>query len=68
MAITIRAVGPADLAAVRRIAVTHDVLAEWPAEPDFLDCERAFGRLLLGDVDGRIDGFGGVLGRGGPTT
>jgi GNAT superfamily N-acetyltransferase len=65
--IFIRAVGPADLAAVRRIAVAHDVLALWPAGPDFLDCERAFGRLLLGEVDGRIAGFGGVLRRGGLT-
>jgi hypothetical protein len=31
--------------AVRRIAVTHDVLAQWPAGPDFLDCERAFGLI-----------------------
>ena len=67
MTITIRTVGPADLAAVRRIAVAHEVLAEWPAEPDFLDCESAFGRLLLGEVDGRIAGFGGVLRRGGLT-
>jgi GNAT superfamily N-acetyltransferase len=67
MTIIIRAVGPADLAAVRRIAGTHDVLAQWPTGPDFLDCERAFGRLLLGDVDGRVVGFGGVLRRGGLT-
>jgi len=64
MTITIRTVGPADLAAVRRIAEAHDVLAEWPDAPDFLDCEQAFGRLLLGEVDGRIAGFGGVLRRG----
>jgi GNAT superfamily N-acetyltransferase len=67
MTITIRAVGAADLAAVRRIAAKHDVLAQWPAEPDFLDCERAYGRLLLGEVDGRVAGFGGVLRRGGLT-
>jgi GNAT superfamily N-acetyltransferase len=55
------------MAAVRRIAAAHDVLAQWPAAPDFLDCERAFGRLLLGEVDGRVAGFGGVLCRGGWT-
>jgi GNAT superfamily N-acetyltransferase len=67
MTITIRTVGPADLAEVRRIAGMHDILAQWPAVPDFLDCERAFGRLLLGEVGGRIAGFGGVLRRGGLT-
>src|SRR6185369_6481376 len=64
MTITIRTVGPADMAAVRRVAAMHDVLSEWPDEPDFLDCEGTFGRLLLGEVDGLVAGFGGVLRRG----
>jgi GNAT superfamily N-acetyltransferase len=67
MTITIRTVGPGDLPAVRQIAATHGVLSEWPDGPDFLDGERAFGRLLLGEVDGLIAGFGGVLRRGGLT-
>ncbi|WP_181019881.1 GNAT family N-acetyltransferase [Nonomuraea typhae] len=57
-----------DLPAVRRVARRFGLLEGWPGTPDFLDAERAFGRLLFAPDDaGGALGFGGTLRRGGLT-
>jgi GNAT superfamily N-acetyltransferase len=63
---TVRAAGPDDLAEVRAIADEHEIRAGWPdGEPDFLDLERAAGRLMVAVArDGVVEGFAGTLTRG----
>jgi GNAT superfamily N-acetyltransferase len=56
------------MVAVRRIATQFDLLSHWSGRPDFLDCEREYGRLAVA-VNGTADliAFGGALRRGGVT-
>ncbi|HKT04440.1 MAG TPA: GNAT family N-acetyltransferase [Rugosimonospora sp.] len=67
MALSVRPAGPADMTAVRRVANGFDLLHDWPDSPDFLDCEREHGRLMLASEAEAAVGFGGVLGRGAVT-
>ncbi|MFB9249985.1 GNAT family N-acetyltransferase [Sphaerisporangium melleum] len=64
----IRAARDADMAALRGdIGGRFELFGLWPGGPgvpDFLDAERAFGDLMVGEVDGRVVGFGGTLRRG----
>ncbi|MEV7969010.1 GNAT family N-acetyltransferase [Sphaerisporangium sp. NPDC088356] len=53
-----------DMPGVREVASHFELLDDWTGMPDFLDAERAFGTLVVGEVDGRIVGYGGVLRRG----
>ncbi len=61
---SVRVAGDADMPGVREVATHFELLDDWAGMPDFLDAERAFGTLLVGEVDGRVVGFGGVLRRG----
>ena len=63
----VRAATDDDMAAVRGVATEFDVLAAWPGPPDFLDLERAAGRLVVAETAGRVVGFAGTLVRGGVT-
>ena len=64
----IRTAEDADMPALRGDVGAYfelfDLWPDTPDTPDFLDAERAFGNLLVGEVDGRIVGFGGTLRRG----
>jgi GNAT superfamily N-acetyltransferase len=60
----VRVATDADMPGVREVASHYETLDDWTGMPDFLDAERAFGTLVVGEVDGRIVGFGGVLRRG----
>ncbi|MCW2881983.1 MAG: GCN5-related N-acetyltransferase, partial [Sphaerisporangium sp.] len=60
----VRVAMDADMPGVREVASHFELLDDWTGMPDFLDAERAFGTLIVGEVDGRIVGFGGVLRRG----
>ncbi|WP_308201390.1 GNAT family N-acetyltransferase [Sphaerisporangium perillae] len=60
----VRVAVDADMPGVREVASRFETLDDWTDMPDFLDAERAFGTLVVGEVDGRIVGFGGVLRRG----
>lgn len=60
----VRAATDADIKGLRAVADHFDLLEMWPNRPDFLDAEREFGDVLVGEVDGRIVGFGGTLRRG----
>jgi GNAT superfamily N-acetyltransferase len=60
----IRAATADDLPGIRAVAHEHQVLASWPAQPDFLDVELAHGRLAVAEVDGAVAGFGGTVPRG----
>jgi GNAT superfamily N-acetyltransferase len=56
------------MVAVRRIASRFGLLTDWPAGPDYLDCERRYGRLAVAVRDGTGPvAFGGTLHRGGIT-
>ncbi|GAA3846580.1 hypothetical protein GCM10022226_82730 [Sphaerisporangium flaviroseum] len=61
---SVRVAVDADMPGVREVASHFEILDDWAGMPDFLDAERAFGSLVVGEVDGRIVGFGGVLRRG----
>ncbi|ETK30856.1 GNAT family N-acetyltransferase [Microbispora sp. ATCC PTA-5024] len=63
----VRVARDGDMAAVREVASAFALLDDWTGTTDFLDAERAFGTLLVGEADGRIAGFGGALRRGGLT-
>ncbi len=64
-AATIRVAEDADMPRVRGDVGAHfELLSKWPETPDFLDAERAYGTLLVGEAGGRIAGFGGTLRRG----
>ncbi|RCG26515.1 GNAT family N-acetyltransferase [Sphaerisporangium album] len=60
----VRVARDGDMPGVREVAAHYELLDDWTGTPDFLDAERAFGTLVVGEVDGRIAGFGGVLRRG----
>ncbi|WP_045878132.1 GNAT family N-acetyltransferase [Pseudofrankia sp. DC12] len=62
----VRDAAPGDLAEVRAIADEHEIRAGWPdGAPDFLDLERAAGRLMVAVAgDGVVEGFAGTLTRG----
>ncbi|MFI6504007.1 GNAT family N-acetyltransferase [Nonomuraea typhae] len=65
MSRVVRAATADDMPAVRRVARRFGLLDGWPGTPDFLDAERAFGRLLFAPDDaGGALGFGGTLRRG----
>jgi hypothetical protein len=63
---TVRDATSDDLAAVRVIADEHEIRHGWPdGSPDFLDLERAVGRLMVAvTADGVVEGFVGTLSRG----
>lgn len=62
---TIRAAEDADMPRLRDdVGAYFQLFARWPDTPDFLDAERVFGSLLVGELEGRIVGFGGTLRRG----
>jgi GNAT superfamily N-acetyltransferase len=61
---SVRVAVDADMPGVREVASHFEILDDWTGMLDFLDAERAFGSLVVGEVDGRIVGFGGVLRRG----
>ncbi|MEU8268032.1 GNAT family N-acetyltransferase [Sphaerisporangium sp. NPDC049002] len=61
---SVRVAGDADMPGVREVASHFELLDDWEGMPDFLDAEREFGTLLVGEVDGRVVGFGGVIRRG----
>jgi GNAT superfamily N-acetyltransferase len=63
----VRAATDEDMPAVRGVAAEFDVLAAWPSPPDFLDLERAAGRLVVAETAGRVVGFAGTLVRSGIT-
>ncbi|NUW36660.1 GNAT family N-acetyltransferase [Nonomuraea sp. SMC257] len=57
-----------DMPAVRAVAKRFGLLRGWPSAPDFLDAERAFGKLVLAPTaNGQARGFGGTLRRGAVT-
>lgn len=60
----VRPAAEADMAGVRTVAGRFGRLGLWPERPDFVDAEREFGEVLVGEVDGAIVGFGGTLRRG----
>ncbi|NUW41446.1 GNAT family N-acetyltransferase [Nonomuraea rhodomycinica] len=61
----VRGAEEGDMPAVRAVARRFGLLRGWPAARDFLDAERAFGRLVLAPTaNGRARGFGGTLRRG----
>ncbi|WP_169986424.1 GNAT family N-acetyltransferase [Microbispora sp. H10836] len=60
----VRAAADADMPGLRAVADHYRLLGAWPERPDFVDAEREFGALLVGEVDGTIAGFGGTLRRG----
>ncbi|MEU8177346.1 GNAT family N-acetyltransferase [Microbispora hainanensis] len=60
----VRPAAEADMAGVRTVAGRFGLLGLWPERPDFVDAEREFGEVLVGEVDGAIVGFGGTLRRG----
>lgn len=60
----VRMAQDADMPGVREVAAHFEALDGWTDMPDFLDAERAFGTLVVGEVDERIVGLGGVLRRG----
>ncbi|WP_182903433.1 GNAT family N-acetyltransferase [Microbispora sp. H10830] len=60
----IRPAADADMPGLRAVADHFGLLGLWPERPDFVDAERAFGEVLVGEVDGAIVGFGGTLRRG----
>ncbi|GII82600.1 hypothetical protein Ssi03_05900 [Sphaerisporangium siamense] len=60
----VRVAEDADMPGVREVAAHYEALDGWTDMPDFLDAERAFGTLVVGEVDERIVGIGGVLRRG----
>ncbi|WP_328709073.1 GNAT family N-acetyltransferase [Microbispora hainanensis] len=60
----VRPAAGADMAGVRAVAGHFGLLDLWPERPDFVDAEREFGEVLVGEVDGTIAGFGGTLRRG----
>ncbi|MEV6986631.1 GNAT family N-acetyltransferase [Sphaerisporangium sp. NPDC051017] len=60
----VRVAVDADMPGVREVATHFELLDDWEGMPDFLDAERAYGKLVVGEAGGRIVGFGGVLRRG----
>ncbi|MFI7033776.1 GNAT family N-acetyltransferase [Microbispora rosea] len=60
----VRPAADADMAGVRTVAGHFGLLGLWPERPDFVDAEREFGEVLVGEVDGTVAGFGGTLRRG----
>ncbi|MEV7802912.1 GNAT family N-acetyltransferase [Microbispora sp. NPDC088329] len=64
----IRPAEDADMSTLRRrVGAYFELFGFWPdipEAPDFLDAQRAFGNLLVGEVKGRVVGFGGTLRRG----
>jgi hypothetical protein len=46
------------------VADAYGDLRRWPTRPDYLDHELEHGRLVVGEDDGRIVGFGAALERG----
>ncbi|MBE3013544.1 GNAT family N-acetyltransferase [Microbispora sp. NEAU-D428] len=60
----VRPAADADMPGLRAVAEHFGTLGLWPEQPDFVDAERAFGEVLVGEVDGAIVGFGGTLRRG----
>ncbi|MEV4299613.1 GNAT family N-acetyltransferase [Microbispora rosea] len=60
----VRPAADADMAGVRTVAGHFGLLGLWPERPDFVDAEREFGEVLVGEVDGTVVGFGGTLRRG----
>ncbi|MEV4454965.1 GNAT family N-acetyltransferase [Microbispora sp. NPDC049633] len=60
----VRAAADADMPGLRAVADHYGLLGTWPERPDFVDAEREFGAVLVGEVDGTIAGFGGALRRG----
>ncbi|MEU6412165.1 GNAT family N-acetyltransferase [Microbispora sp. NPDC046933] len=60
----VRPAADADMPGLRAVANHFGLLGMWPEQPDFVDAEREFGTVLVGEVDGAIVGFGGVLRRG----
>ncbi|OPG06923.1 GNAT family N-acetyltransferase [Microbispora sp. GKU 823] len=60
----VRPAADADMPGLRAVANHFGLLGMWPEQPDFVDAERAFGEVLVGEVDGEIVGYGGTLRRG----
>lgn len=63
----VRPAAEADMPGLRAVAHHFGVLETWPKRPDFLDAERVFGAVFVGEVGGTIVGFGGTLRRGAVT-
>ncbi|WP_432926600.1 GNAT family N-acetyltransferase [Microbispora sp. CA-135349] len=60
----VRPAADADMPGLRAVANSFGLLGMWPEQPDFVDAEREFGAVVVGEVDGTIVGFGGTLRRG----
>ncbi|GAA3175145.1 GNAT family N-acetyltransferase [Nonomuraea roseoviolacea] len=64
----VRGAEEGDMPAVRAVAERFGLLRGWSSARDFLDAERAFGRLVLAPTaNGQARGFGGTLRRGAVT-
>ncbi|MFC7387878.1 GNAT family N-acetyltransferase [Sphaerisporangium rhizosphaerae] len=59
----VRVATDADMPGVREVAAHYELLDDWADMPDFLDAEREFGALVVGEAGGRVVGFGGILRR-----
>ncbi|MEU8196768.1 GNAT family N-acetyltransferase [Microbispora amethystogenes] len=62
--VVVRTATERDVPGLRAVADHFRLLGRWPERPDFLDAERDFGTLVVGEVDGTIAGFGATLPRG----
>src|SRR5215207_7591885 len=58
---------PEDMRAVRAIAARYDLMAEWPAPPDWLEHVLAMQGLWVARDNGEVCGFAGVVRDGGVT-
>ncbi|WP_327048137.1 GNAT family N-acetyltransferase [Microbispora sp. NBC_01189] len=62
--VVVRTATEADVPGLRAVADHFRLLDRWPERPDFLDAEREFGTVVVGEVNGTIAGFGATLPRG----
>ncbi|WP_405087229.1 GNAT family N-acetyltransferase [Microbispora sp. NBC_01389] len=62
--VVVRTATEADVSGLRAVADHFRLLDRWPERPDFLDAEREFGTVVVGEVNGTIAGFGATLPRG----
>ncbi|GLW26178.1 GNAT family N-acetyltransferase [Microbispora triticiradicis] len=62
--VVVRTATEADVPGLRAVANHFRLLGRWPVRPDFLDAERDFGAVVVGEVNGTIAGFGATLPRG----
>ncbi|GAA4212050.1 GNAT family N-acetyltransferase [Microbispora amethystogenes] len=62
--VVVRTATEGDVPGLRAVADHFRLLGRWPERPDFLDAERDFGTVVVGEVDGTIAGFGATLPRG----